>query len=274
MELKGKIAILTGASRGIGVFLAEALAAKGVHLALAARNGKDLDATASRLEGSGVRVITVPTDVTELESLKGLVSRTTDELGAPDLLVNNAGIEHYARFQEYDIELIARIMQTNVVGPQWLTRLVLPGMVDRRVGHVVNIASVAGKTAVPFNSVYSASKHALVGFSWSLREEMRPHGVGVSVVCPGFVSDSGMFSDWSVGRKPPGLAGSVSPQLVAAKTIAAIEKNKAEVIVAPGVMKGVDVLHAISPELTTAIARRSGSYRFLEETALRAWEER
>lgn len=274
MDLNGKIGILTGASRGIGVFLAESLARKGVHLALAARVQADLDRTADQLAPFGTKVVTVPTDVTDLRSLEALVSRTTEELGAPSLLVNNAGIEHYARFEQYDTDLITQIMNTNVIGPQLLTRLVLPEMVRRRDGHIVNIASVAGKTATPFNSIYSASKHALVGFSWSLREEMRTHGVGVSVVCPGFVSEAGMFSDWSGGKKPPGLAGSVSPQLVADKTIEAIEKNKAEVIVAPGIMKIVDVLHAISPELTTGIARRSGSYRFLEETALKAWEDK
>lgn len=97
--------------------------------------------------------------------------------------------------------------------------------------------------------------------------------MGVSVVCPGFVSDAGMFADWSKGKKPPALTRTVTPQKVAGRTIDAIEKNRAETIVAPGLLKIVDVMHAISPAITTAIARASGGYRFLENEAVRAWQE-
>ncbi len=270
MELKGTSGILTGASRGIGVYLAEALAAKGVNLALAARNAEDLESTAKRLERFSTKVVCIPTDVTNRSDLENLVDRATADLGPIDLLVNNAGVERYAPFHEYDFDAIEQIMKTNVISAQWLTRLVLPGMVERSKGHVVNIASMAGKLAVPYNSVYSASKHALIGFSWSLYQELRDKGVGVSVVCPGFVSDAGMYSDWSKGKKPPGLAKPVSPQEVAGKTIEAIEGDEPEVLVAPLIMRMSKVMPY---SVTGALSRKSGAYDFLEKTAVEAFKD-
>jgi uncharacterized protein len=270
VDLRGKVGILTGASRGIGAVLAETLAKKGVHLALAARSPDDLESTASRVTEAGVRAVVVPTDVTIPGDLENLADRATADLGPVDVLVNNAGVEHYAHFEREDPQQIDTIIRTNLLAAELLTRFVLPGMIERRRGHIVNISSAAGKTAVPYNAVYSSSKHALVGFSWSLREEVKPYGVGVSVVCPGFVTQTGMFADWSKGRKPPAIAGAISPEQVAAHTIAAIERNRAEVIVAPRLGRIVDVFHAISPEVTTWVARRGGLYRFLEKEADRS----
>jgi short-subunit dehydrogenase len=263
MELHGRIGILTGASRGLGLHIAETLARKGCNLALAARSEEELTNVTAKMQALGVRAIGIPTDVAERGDLQNLVDRTTNELGPPDLLVNNAGIEKYSDFIDYDLDTIERIIKVNTIAAIWLTRLVAPGMIERKRGHVVNIASVAGKTAVPYNVVYSASKHALVGFSWSLREELAPQGVGVSVVCPGFVAEAGMFADWSGGKKPPAASRPVTPQQVADATVKAIEDDVPEIIVARGFAKVVDVFHAISPRFTTKIARRSGAYRFL-----------
>lgn len=274
MELRNSVGIITGASRGIGVALAEVLARKGANLALAARSEEGLRETAESLGRFGVRALAVPTDIRDKDALQALVDRAGDELGPVDLLVNNAGIEHYAHFHNYDLDLIEAIIQTNLTAAQWLTRMVLPGMVDRRRGHVVNIASLAGKTPVPFNAVYSSTKHALVGFSHSLREEMARHHVGVSVICPGFVRGAGMFNDWSRGKEPPGLASSVPVESVADATVEAIEKNRSEVVVGPAVLKYADVLQAISPSLTTFVGRKSGGYDFIEKVAVRAWEDR
>ena len=265
MELRGSIGILTGASRGLGVYIAEELTRKGVSLALAARSEEELKETQARVERLGGRAITVPTDVGKMTDLQALVEATEQDLGAIDLVVNNAGIEKYDYFQEIDPEVIERTLRVNLWAPEVLTRLVLPGMVERRRGHIVNIASVAGKTAVPYNSIYSSSKHGLVGFSWSLREEVKPYGIGVSVVCPGFVADAGMFHHWSQGKKPPSVSQAVSPEKVAAAIVRAVEADKAEIIVARGLTKIVDVTHAISPAFTTAVARRAGAYTFLRK---------
>ena len=269
MELKGAVAIVTGASRGLGVHIAEDLARKGADLALAARSADDLETTKERVEELGIKAIAVPTDVTKRRDLMSLVKRTTNELGPPDVLINNAGIEHLSRFQDVSLDDIESIIKTNVVALEILTRLIVPTMIDRMHGHIVNIASLAGKTAAPFNTVYSSSKHAVVGFSWSLREELKPHGIGVSVVCPTYVSDAGMFASARTSD-PPNISNSVTPAQVASATIEAIERDRAELVVAPGLSRFVDVFHAISPEVTTNVARRTGAYDFLAKHAERA----
>jgi short-subunit dehydrogenase len=266
MKLQGTVGIVTGASGGINGRLAERLAQRGVKVALAARTASELEKRAELIRSQGGDAIAVPTDVTDTKDLEELIARTEAEYGPIDLLVNGAGIERVIEFQYIDPDDIASIITTNVVAIQMLTRLIAPGMVERRRGHIVNLSSAAAKTAYPFNTVNASTKHALVGFSWALREELSPHGVGVSVVCPGFVSDVGLSSRWSVG-KPPAIAGSVSSDKVAKATIRVIEHDRAEVIVSPGLGKTVDVFHAISPALSTWVARRSGLYRYMEREA-------
>lgn len=266
MELRGRTGILTGASRGIGVELARSLASKGVHLALAARGEEGLKRTAAELEQLGVRTITVPTDVTKTADLERLVARTNDELGPPDLLVNNAGIETIAPFADFDLDRIDAIVATNLTAAEKLTRLVVPGMIERRRGHVLNIASAAGKSGIPYYSVYGSTKHGLVGFSWSLRTELAGHGIGVSVLCPGFVSDAGMYADRSNNAKPPRSMATVTPQEVAAAAIRAVERNKAEIVVAKGMTRIADVFYALSPDFTMKVARRMGVDDFLATT--------
>lgn len=266
MQLKDTVGIVTGASRGIGPYIAEAMAAKGVHLALAARSAEDLEITAKKLSGYGVETITVPTDVNKKTDLKNLVKRTTQELGPIDVLVNNAGVEGMVPFEEMDVAHIEQILKTNLIALELLTHLVVPGMIERRRGHVVNIASMAGKSSVPFNTVYSSSKHGVIGFTWSLRAELRRHNVGVSAVSPGFVSQAGMFTEWKNGPAPK-LSSTVTPEAVAKATIRAIEKNRAEINVIPGAGKFVDVINAISPDLGSFIQRRIGLEGFLERGA-------
>jgi short-subunit dehydrogenase len=268
MKLTASAGIITGASSGINARLAERLAQRGVKLALAARSEQKLEERAAKIRAAGGTAIAIPTDVTDEDALRELVGRAEAELGPIDLLVNGAGIERVVPFQHIDPADIAAIIATNITAIQALTRLVIPGLIERRRGHIVNLSSAAAKTAYPFNTVNAATKHAVVGFSWSLREELRPYGVGVSVVCPGFVKDVGLSSRWSVG-KPPAIAGSVSADKVADATIRVIERNRAEVIVSPGLGKTVDVFHAISPALSTFVARRGGLYRYLQREAER-----
>jgi short-subunit dehydrogenase len=273
MELRGSIGILTGASRGLGVLMAERLASKGVNLALAARSATELQETVGRVQSRGVRAIGVPTDVTKREDLERLVDRTTNELGPPDLLVNNAGIEFLGGFQSIPLDTIEAVLTTNVIGLISLTRLVVPQMIERGRGHVVNISSMAGKAASPYYTIYSASKHAVVGFSWSLRAELKPKGVGVSVVCPGYVDETGMFSYRNAG-KPPRSVGTVRPEDVAAAVVKVVEQDKAEAVVAGGLFKIADVAHAVSPDFAMAMGRRSGAYGYIEKMAARADREK
>lgn len=270
MKLEGAVAILTGASRGIGGVLAEHLAGEGVDLVLAARSKEDLDHTVERVRGLGARAIAVPTNVTDGAQLQALVDAAALEFGRIDLLVNNAGIECAGYSESLELDQIESTIQTNLIALIQLTRLVIPQMIERGRGHVCNIASVAGKVARPYSTVYAASKHGVVGFSWSLRAELASRGVEVSVVCPGYVSEVGMFADRS-GRLdvplPPRGLDAVSPVRVARETIAAIEKNRPETIVGPFMMKIADIAFAISPQLGMNAARRTGAYDYIKREA-------
>jgi short-subunit dehydrogenase len=266
MRLNGSVGIITGASSGINARLAERLAQQGVKLVLAARSADELEKRAAEIRSQGGEAIAVPTDVTDNEALHRLISRAQAAFGPIDLLVNGAGIERVIPFQHIDPEDIAAIIATNLTAIQTLTRFVIPGMIERQRGHIVNVSSAAAKTAYPYNTVNASTKHGVVGFSWSLREELKQHRIGVSVVCPGFVQDVGLSARWSVGN-PPGIAGSVSVDKVADATIRVIKRNRAEVIVSPGLGKTVDVFHAISPALSTWVARRGGLYRYLQSEA-------
>ena len=270
MQLTNTVGILTGASRGIGAELAEGLARKGVNLALAARSKDDLEQVAERARAFGVKAIAVPTDISNRAELEELVRRTTEELGPVDLLVNNAGLEIAGYSDKLDPDYIDQVVQVNLTSLIQLSRIVLPDMMERRRGHICNIASVAGKVARPYATVYSATKHGVVGFSWSLRAEMAEHNVEVSVVCPGYVADVGMFADrrekLGIGA-PPNALKEVTPAEVVATTIRSIEENKAEAIVGPLIMKIADVAHALSPDFAMNLARKSGSYRFVKKEA-------
>src|SRR5688572_7936886 len=142
MQLAGANAIVTGASRGLGTYIARHLAERGVNLALAARSADDLDRSVADVSAKGVRAVAIPTDVGRLEDLQALVEKASAELGPIDVLINNAGVERYTDFVDADPELIEKIMRVNYLAPANLTRLVLPSMIQRRRGHIVNIASV------------------------------------------------------------------------------------------------------------------------------------
>lgn len=187
MNLEGRVAIITGASRGIGRSTASALWRRGVSVGLIARNRDDLDVVTSEL---GSRCIAACADVTDRDAVEEAIREITASLGEPDILVNNAGIGAYAAMLEEDPDIYERLMRVNYLGTVYPTLAVLPGMARRRRGHIVNVASVAGKLGAPFEAAYSASKFAVVGLSESLAAEMAPFGVSVSLVNPGPVATS------------------------------------------------------------------------------------
>jgi short-subunit dehydrogenase len=150
-----------------------------------------------------------------------------------------------------------------------MTRLVVPGMIERGKGHVVNISSLSGRTGPPYHTIYSSTKHGLVGFSAALRNELKGTGVSASVICPGYITEAGMFAE-ERGMEPPKKAGAWgTPRDVARAVVRAIEKDVPDIIVAKGMAKLADVAFAISPSLVDSVARRTGSYKPQEETARR-----
>ena len=258
-DIRGRNAIVTGASRGIGVYIARALAEEGVNLSLAARSQSELEQVRSEMEALGVRAIATVCDVVEPADRARLLERTESELGPIDILVNNAGIERVRRFEEATEADFTDTLAINLEAPILLTRAVVPGMLERKRGHVVNIASGAGKVGVPYGTSYCASKHGLVGFTNALRAEYHSSPVGFSVVCPGFVTDAGMYDRWEQqGLKAPSVAGSSKPEKVASVTISCIRKNRAEVIVNTPPVRPLVVIANIAPGLVPRLMKTFG----------------
>ena len=186
--LSGKVALVTGASSGIGEATAVALATAGATVAIGARRKDRLDALASRLRDGGAPVVQLDLDVTDERACADAVRRTREELGGLDVLVNNAGVMLLGTIVGADTEDWRRMISTNVLGVMYMTHAAIEGMVEQGSGDIVNISSVAGRTARKGAGVYNASKWAVNAFSESLRQEVTGRGVRVSLVEPGAVA--------------------------------------------------------------------------------------
>jgi short-subunit dehydrogenase len=260
-DLRGCNAILTGASRGLGVPIALALADEGVNLTLAARSAEGLEKVRASVEERGVRAVVVPTDVADRAQLDALVETSERELGPTDILVNNAGIEATFPFDEYPDDEIVKLIAVNLTAPLLLTRKVLPGMLDRGRGHIVQVASLAGTAGYPLQGPYAASKSALIQFTHSLRAELVDSPVDCSAVCPGFVADEGMYADMvtQTGVKVSKLLGESKPDAVAKAVIKAIKRGSSELFVNPVPMRPTVVLRQIFPDLTPRVLKMFGA---------------
>jgi short-subunit dehydrogenase len=192
VQIRGSTVYVTGASRGIGRALAARLARDGASVGLLARSGEELEELAAELGSSGMpgQVAAAVADVGDRPEVERAVAELRDALGPADALVNNAGLGAYAAVLEEDGEAFERLMRVNYLGTVHATRAVLPDMVRRRRGHLVNVASVAGRLGAPFEAAYSASKFAVVGFTESLSAELGELGVRVSLVETGPVRTS------------------------------------------------------------------------------------
>lgn len=188
MELKEKVAIVTGASKGIGKAIAQTLAKEGVKVVLAARNSEYLSALQKEIEETRGNAISIPTDVTSEHSVKNLVIQTLKHFGKIDILINNAGVGVYSNVVDMKTEDYEAMMDINLKGVFLCSREVLPTMIKQKKGEIINIASLAGKNSFAGGSVYSATKWGLIGFGRSLMLEVRDHNVRVVTVCPGSVN--------------------------------------------------------------------------------------
>jgi NADP-dependent 3-hydroxy acid dehydrogenase YdfG len=186
--LEGKVALVTGASSGIGEATAIALAEAGAAVAIGARRRDRLDALTAKLRDDGARVLPLDLDVTSEPACRDAVARTREELGGLDILVNNAGVMLLGTIVGADPEDWRRMISTNVLGLMYLTHAAIDGMLEQGSGDVVNVSSVAGRTARRGAGVYNASKWAVNAFSESLRQEVTGRGVRVSLVEPGAVA--------------------------------------------------------------------------------------
>jgi short-subunit dehydrogenase len=265
VELDGASVLLTGGSRGLGPYIARALLGRGARVTLAARSAEDLQRVRDTLDPD--RVATVSGDVTNEDDRNTMIADAEATFGPLAVLINNAGIENILPFTGYTEDDIHALVSVNLDAPIQLCRLAVPGMVERRSGHIVNMASVAGMAPTPYNTVYSATKHGLVGFTYSLRAELHGTGVSVSAVCPGFVAEAGFIEEYADPTVPRRAGTETTPGEVARAVVRAIERDKPDVVVAGLLPQVADVSLAVSPRLTTFLARRLGGFESLRREA-------
>jgi uncharacterized protein len=245
--------LLTGASGGIGQAIARAVAPISSDLILSGRRREALEPLAAEL---GARMITC--DLARREEIE----RLAEEAGAVDVLIANAGVAAGGLLVELTQLQIDQMLEVNLRAPIALARALTPGMVERRRGHLVFMSSLQGKSATPASSIYCATKFGLRGFALALREDLRRDNVDVSVVLPGFIRDAGMFAD-SGASLPPGV-GTRTPDDVAKAVISAVERNRAEVDVAPLPLRVGAAIASVAPALSAAVSRRLGSERIAQ----------
>jgi len=242
--LKGAVAVITGASSGIGRAAAAAFARAGADLVLAARNEGALRSLAAELTPLGREVLVVPTDVTQRPQIKRLVEEALARFGRIDVYVSNAGIYHRCPVRDLRLEDVERVMAVNFYGFLHGVQEVLPHMLARRSGHIVLVSSVDGKKGLPPDGAYVAAKFAATGLAEVLRQELHGTGVHVSTVLPGRV-DTPLIADLSV----PWISAKIPPERVAKAILKAVRKKKAEVIVPWLGPKTLIFLNTLSPRL-------------------------
>ena len=186
--LTNKVAFITGGARGIGKATAIALAKEGVHIGLLARTEETLKETAAEIERLGVKVAYAAADVSSEEQVKGAIEALTSQLGAADILINNAGIASFGKVLEMEPAEWKRIIDTNLLGTYYVTRAVLPQLIEKNGGDIINISSTSGLNGSATSSAYSASKFAVIGFTESLAQEVRRNNIRVSALTPSTVA--------------------------------------------------------------------------------------
>ena len=230
MKLSGKGVLLTGASGGIGRCVATELARRGARLALAGRSERSLSDLAARMKAAGAFAATLPCDISRPDGPSRLIESAMEALGSVDVLINNAGLSLFARVAEEEDSRIRRLVDVNLTAPMLLAREVLPGMLQRGSGHIVNVGSAFGSIAFPQFAVYSATKFALRGFSEALRRELTGTGITVTYVAPR-TTDTAMNTP-AVRDFVARTGGAMDPPEAVARIIAnAIEQDRSEVYV-------------------------------------------
>jgi len=195
-KLSGKIALITGASRGIGCAIARTFADEGALVALAARSTDDLDRLAAALREKGCRAEPFPCDVTDAQQVEQLPGLVKDRLGPIHILVNNAGVAGSHKIVGHPDDLWQLMLDVNLTSVYRVTKAVIPGMIERKYGRIINIASVASKVGMRYMAAYTASKHGLLGFTRVLATEMTPYNITANAICPGYVDTP--MSDFAV----------------------------------------------------------------------------
>jgi uncharacterized protein len=258
VQLQDATALLTGATGGLGQAIARALDAVGARVLLTGRRAELLEEVRERL---GATAECLPADLAE----PGAAAELARRAGAVDVLVANAGLPASGRLDGFSPEEIDRALDVNLRAPMQLTRELLPRMLERGRGHLVFVSSLSGKVASTGSSVYSATKFGLRGFAAGLREDLHRTGVGVTVVYPGFVSEAGMFAD--SGARLPRWVGTVTPEQVAEAVVRGVERERAEIDVAPLGLRAGTLVGSLAPVTVARVQRRLGSDKIARSIA-------
>jgi short-subunit dehydrogenase len=262
---RGKSAVITGASSGIGRLLALRLAREGARVGLVARRESELRAVANKIATGGGSAVVLPCDVADRAQVLAAAERAQTELGAIDILVNNAGYGHHRRFLDWDLDDIEHMLRVNFLGAAYWTKALLPRMVERRSGWIVFMASVAGKLGVPEESAYAASKFAMVGFAEALSIELEDAGVHVLTVCPGTINTP-FFDAEALEHMPPvSKRMMIEPERVVDATIDALARGKHEVTVPRFIATGY-IVRTLAP----GFMRRNTKRTTIDAVAKRA----
>lgn len=271
-RISGRTVAITGAARGIGYATAKALLARGARVVIGDRDVAKLESSVASLTDLGM-VSGHPLDVTDRESFAAFLDKArTDGGGHVDVLINNAGVMPIGNFLEQSDEAIRTSVEVNLCGVLTGCRLVLPEMVRRRSGHIVNVASLAGVMAVPGQVVYAGTKFAVVGLSTALADEFASRGVEVSVVMPPFTN-----TELISGTHPVSANRPVEPEDIAAAVVKVLDKPKTHVSVPGAVRLPLTMIALLGPRGRRWVQRRTGSDRvFLDfDTGARqSYEER
>jgi NAD(P)-dependent dehydrogenase (short-subunit alcohol dehydrogenase family) len=261
-HLRGKVVVITGGSRGLGLALAREMSREAARIAICGRDGESLERARASLARLGADVLAVPCDVTDQASVEQLIRTVEERMGPVDVLINNAGVIEVGPAETMSVADYEEAMATNFWGMVYPTLAVLPGMQRRKEGRVVNITSIGGKLGIPHLVPYSASKFAAVGFSQGLRAEVAGDGVKVVTVCPGLMRTGSPrnaifrgrhqleYAWFSISDALPGL--SISAESAARRIVAACRRGDAEVLF-PLTTRIAAVASAMAPGITTKV---------------------
>ncbi len=257
LDLRGAVVVVTGASSGFGELTSLRFARAGSSVVLAARRLERLEALEARIAARGGIALAVRCDVTRLDELEALRDRVAEAFGRCDVLVNNAGIPGGGWFEEVDLPRLERVIEVNLLGLVRATKLFLPLMLERRRGHVVNIASLAGRFATPGGAIYGATKHGVVAFSEALYHELGPSGILVTSVNPGFSATEGF-------RGGPSLVN-LDPDRVARLIVDVVRRGRGPEVSIPRALSALQAFRVLTPPLyrwgVDRITRRSSPLR-------------
>jgi short-subunit dehydrogenase len=252
---KGMTALVTGASSGIGRLLALRLAREGARVAVVARRAAELEALAAEIRQAGGEALVLPCDVSDRAAVERTCAQALASFGRVDLLFNNAGYGRHRAFVEWDLDEIERMTRVNYLGSVCFTRLLLPQMVERRTGWIVFVASVAGRISTPAESVYAATKFAMVGLAEALSIELADAGVHVLTVCPGVIRTP-FFDAETLARMPPvARRQMVEPERLVDAIFRALARGRHDLTFPRSLALGY-VVKAIAPEFMRRQVKR------------------